>query len=181
GSRRRCMRRHLHLLPGYWSGSGRCGQFQEFASIHGCWARHGKRLAGTFVSRAVGGRLQDNKGCSGPAKPPYIIDRWMPLLFCLVFPLLAASLSAYRLPIKVYTTAHGLPRNSARCIVPDSNGLLWLCTSEGLVRFDGYQFAIFGPEHGLPSRSILDFVLSRKGGYWVVTDAGVCRLPAGSK
>jgi ligand-binding sensor domain-containing protein/signal transduction histidine kinase len=105
----------------------------------------------------------------------------MPLRLCLVLTLVVASLPAYRLPIKVYTTAHGLPRNSARCIVPDSNGLLWLCTSEGLVRFDGYQFAIFGPEHGLPSRSILDFVLSRKGGYWVVTDAGVCRLPAGSK
>ncbi len=92
-----------------------------------------------------------------------------------------AALSAHRLPVKVYTSANGVPRNSARCLVPDTNGMLWICTSEGLVRFDGYQFRVFGPEQGLPSRSIFDLVPSRHGGYWLVTDAGVCRLPAGSK
>lgn len=105
----------------------------------------------------------------------------MPLRACLFVLFFAAALPAHRLPIKVYTTANGMPRNSARCLVPDSAGLLWICTSEGLVRFDGYQFRVFGPEQGLPSRSIFDFVPSRKGGYWVVTDAGVCRLPPGSR
>src|SRR5579871_2433751 len=99
-------------------------------------------------------------------------------LLLLVF---GAALSAHRLPVKVYTSANGVPRNSARCLVPDANGMLWICTSEGLVRFDGYQFRVFGPEQGLPSRSIFDLVPSRHGGYWLVTDAGVCRLPAGSK
>lgn len=99
-----------------------------------------------------------------------------------LFPLLFAfALGAHRLPIKVYTAANGMPRNSARCIAPDATGMLWLCTSEGLVRFDGYQFRQFGPENGLPSRSIDDIVPSRKGGYWIVTDAGVCRLREGSK
>jgi signal transduction histidine kinase/ligand-binding sensor domain-containing protein len=92
-----------------------------------------------------------------------------------------AALAAHRLPIKVYTTVNGMPRNSARCLMPDASGMIWICTSEGLVRFDGYQFRIFGPEQGLPSRGIVDFVVSRKGGYWVVTDAGVCRLPAASR
>lgn len=94
---------------------------------------------------------------------------------------LTPTVEAHRLPIKVYTTANGMPRNSARCIAPDANGMLWICTSEGLVRFDGYQFRQFGPESGLPSRSIHDIVPSRKGGYWIVTDAGLCRLPEGSK
>ena len=105
----------------------------------------------------------------------------MPLRLYVFVLFFAAAVPAHRLPVKVYTTANGLPRNSARCLVPDSNGLLWICTSEGLVRFDGYQFRVFGREHGLPSRSIFDFVVSRKGGYWVVSDAGVCRLPAGSR
>ncbi len=74
-----------------------------------------------------------------------------------------------------------MPATSASCIVPDSNGLLWICTNSGLVRFDGYRFHVFGPEEGLPSRRIIGFVVSRHGGYWVTTDVGVCRLPPGSK
>lgn len=105
----------------------------------------------------------------------------MPVRACFLLLLFAPALAAHRLPIKVYTTANGLPRNSARCMAPDANGMLWLCTSEGLVRFDGYQFRLFGPEYGLPSRSIDDLAPSRNGGYWVVTDAGVCHLPPGSK
>src|SRR5215813_5761292 len=105
----------------------------------------------------------------------------MSLRVCVLMLLCAAALPAVRLPIQVYTTAQGMPPNSTRCLVPDPNGVLWICTSEGLVRFDGYQFRLFGPEHGLPSRSIFDFIVSRRGGYWVVTEAGVCRLPAGSK
>jgi ligand-binding sensor domain-containing protein/signal transduction histidine kinase len=109
-----------------------------------------------------------------------MIDQ-MPLRLCLLALLCAAAVPARRLPIQIYTVANGMPRNSARCMVPDPTGLLWICTSEGLVRFDGYQFRVFGPEHGLPSRSIFDFVVSKKGGYWLVTDLGVCRLPPGSR
>jgi signal transduction histidine kinase/ligand-binding sensor domain-containing protein len=99
--------------------------------------------------------------------------RFCALLLGLFF---AAIAPARRLPIKVFTTANGMPRNSARCMVPDASGMLWICTSEGLVRFDGYQFHVFGPEHGLPSRAIVDLVPSGKGGYWVLTSAGVCRI-----
>src|SRR5215471_18451469 len=83
--------------------------------------------------------------------------------------LAALPLAARRLPIRVYTTAQGLPRNSATCLVPDPNGLLWICTTEGLVRFDGYEFRTFGPEHGLPSRLVLGFVVSKRSGYWFRT------------
>jgi signal transduction histidine kinase/ligand-binding sensor domain-containing protein len=91
------------------------------------------------------------------------------------------KLQAHRLPIQVYTTAQGLPRNSVLCLVPDASGLLWICTSEGLARFDGSEFRTFGREQGLPSVVVLNFLVSRKGGYWLVTDAGVCRLPPASK
>ena len=52
---------------------------------------------------------------------------------------------------------------------------------EGLVRFDGYHFRVFGPEQGLPSRNVLDFVAARDGGFWLLTERGLCRLPPGSK
>lgn len=88
---------------------------------------------------------------------------------------------AHRLPIQHFGTAQGLVRDSVVCMVAGPSGVLWLCTPEGLVRFDGYRFRTFGTDDGLPSRNILDFVPSQKGGFWVVTDRGVCRIAAGAK
>ena len=99
----------------------------------------------------------------------------------LVTLLTAAGAEARRLPIQVYSVAQGLPRNTSMCLVPDPNGLLWLCTSEGLVRFDGSEFRTFDTQQGLPSRIVLDFLVSNQGGYWVLTSAGLCRLPPGAK
>jgi ligand-binding sensor domain-containing protein/signal transduction histidine kinase len=93
----------------------------------------------------------------------------------------ASLLGARHLPVQVYTTAQGLPRNLVECMTFSPNGMLWLCTSEGLARFDGYHFQLFGPEQGLPVRRILDLVHSRQGGYWLVSGAGVCRLALGAK
>jgi hypothetical protein len=59
--------------------------------------------------------------------------------------------TAAQLPVRTYTTADGLPRDWVDCFVPDSRGFLWLCTSEGLARFDGYQFRTYGVDQGLPS------------------------------
>src|SRR3984957_609960 len=95
--------------------------------------------------------------------------------------LLTAGAEARRLPIQVYSVAQGLPRNTSMCLVPDPNGLLWLCTSEGLVRFDGSEFRPFDTQQGLPSRIVLDFLVSKQGGYWVLTSVGLCRLPPGAK
>src|ERR1019366_5474049 len=48
----------------------------------------------------------------------------------------AALSQAAKLPLKIYTAADGLAHNSVNRIVRDSRGYLWLCTSEGLSRFD---------------------------------------------
>jgi hypothetical protein len=94
---------------------------------------------------------------------------------------IAALCSAGRLPVSVYRTAEGLPRNSVGCMVAGQNGVMWFCTTEGLVRFDGHEFRVFGPEHGLPSRTVYAFFAARTGGYWIITDRGLCRLPASAR
>jgi len=104
-----------------------------------------------------------------------------PYRLVLVLALTAGTLPARRLPIQVFATAQGLPRNTVECLAPGPNGLLWVCTSEGLARFDGYRFRVFGTESGLPSRVINEFLPSRYGGYWVITNRGVCRIAPGSK
>ena len=89
--------------------------------------------------------------------------------------------SASRLPIRVYRTAQGLPRNTVGCMVAAPNGAMWFCSTEGLVRFDGRNFRVFGPEHGLPSRAVVAMYAIRRGGYWVITDRGPCRIAAGAR
>lgn len=103
------------------------------------------------------------------------------LCLAMVLAIGAGSASARRLPIQVFASAQGLPRNSAECLASGATGVLWICTSEGLVRFDGQHFRVFGPDDGLPSRNILNFQPSRKGGYWLLTNQGACRLAADSK
>jgi len=101
------------------------------------------------------------------------------LVACLALGSLPAA--ARHLPIQIYTSAQGLPHNTVECLVPTPTGLLWLCTSEGLVRFDGYHFRVFGPEQGLPSRNIVNMAIARSGGFWILSDRGLCRLAPGAK
>jgi ligand-binding sensor domain-containing protein len=63
-----------------------------------------------------------------------------------------AQTRAEQLPIRTYTTADGLPRDSILKIIPDPRGYLWFCTSDGLSRFDGYEFVNYSVAHGLPHR-----------------------------
>src|SRR5580700_3519703 len=93
---------------------------------------------------------------------------------------LVCSASAERLPIKTYTTADGLPRDNITRIVQDSKGFLWFCTSEGLSRFDGYNFTNYGIEHGLPNRAVTSLLIGRSGVYWVGTWAGLFRFDPNS-
>ena len=47
-----------------------------------------------------------------------------------------------------YSQANGLPNNQIQCILQDRKGWIWLGTSQGLSRFDGYRFVnyVHNPE-----------------------------------
>ncbi len=79
---------------------------------------------------------------------------------------------AEQLPVRLYTTADGLPRDLILRIVRDSHGFLWFCTSDGLSRFNGYEFTTYGVEQGLPNPAINDLLETRHGVYWVATNGG---------
>jgi ligand-binding sensor domain-containing protein/two-component sensor histidine kinase len=96
--------------------------------------------------------------------------KWLALV------LASATLAqAEKLPLKIYTAADGLAHNSVNRIVRDSRGYLWFCTSEGLSRFDGYEFHSYGRRDGLPHRVVNDLLETRGGELWVATAGGLCR------
>ena len=88
---------------------------------------------------------------------------------------LAAPGQAEKLPLKIYTAADGLAHNSVNQIVRDSGGYLWFGTSEGLSRFDGYEFHSYGRRDGLPHRVVNDVLETRSGELWIATAGGLCR------
>ena len=81
-------------------------------------------------------------------------------------------LQGAQLPMRIYTVADGLAGNQINCIIQDSHGFIWLCTEEGLSRFDGYQFPNFGSAQGL-SGTVNDLLEIRSGEYWVASPHGV--------
>jgi signal transduction histidine kinase/ligand-binding sensor domain-containing protein len=96
-------------------------------------------------------------------------------VFALVIVLTGLSfyLAAESPSFKVYTTQEGLAHDFVNQIVRDSRGFLWLCTSEGLSRFDGSRFTNFTPDQGLSHRNINAFFETRNGTYLIGTSYGV--------
>ncbi|HEV2448139.1 MAG TPA: two-component regulator propeller domain-containing protein [Candidatus Sulfopaludibacter sp.] len=96
-----------------------------------------------------------------------------------VFLLAAVAARAERLPIRVYTTADGLPNTGINCTVRDSKGFLWMCTDEGVSRFDGYSFQNYtfrGGGAGDAGRAAADFLEAGNGDYWVAAAHALCRF-----
>jgi len=74
----------------------------------------------------------------------------------------------------VWTQEQGLPQDTIRAIAQTADGYLWLGTDEGLVRFDGYEFVLFGKEeHSLPSNSITALAAASDGSLWIGTSDGL--------
>jgi ligand-binding sensor domain-containing protein/signal transduction histidine kinase len=107
------------------------------------------------------------------AKVVFPLRSFLCLLSILIF---LTSAIAERLPVKTYTVADGLLRDTVYKIKQDSRGFLWLCTVDGLSRFDGYAFKNFTVDDGLPDRHVNDVLETKDGNIWVATEKGIARL-----
>ena len=87
-----------------------------------------------------------------------------------------APARAAQLPVRTYTTADGLPRNNVSWVYSDSRGFLWLCTIEGLARFDGYEFRTYGVADGLPHPVVNTIIETRAGLLVIGTHEGLAVL-----
>ncbi len=75
-----------------------------------------------------------------------------------------------------FSQEDGLPNNQIQCIYQDQKGWMWFGTSQGLSRFDGYQFVnfLYSPEDSLSLNGTLVRVIfeDRKGDLLVGTENG---------
>jgi ligand-binding sensor domain-containing protein/prolipoprotein diacylglyceryltransferase/AraC-like DNA-binding protein len=81
-----------------------------------------------------------------------------------------------------WSVKDGLPHNSVQAIVRSSDGFVWLATPEGLARFDGGAFTLFGKKDipGLASIRFTAIAIERNGTLWAGTEAGeIVRYDAG--
>lgn len=98
-----------------------------------------------------------------------IIKTWV--LVCLFF-LQTAYLSAQPRPIiEYYGIEQGLPHLSVYSALRDSDGMLWVCTWNGIALFDGYSFKTFvrnAPGHGdTPPHKVSEFIDDGRGHLWM--------------
>ena len=76
------------------------------------------------------------------------------------------------LVIRSWGTGAGLPQNTVNAIVQTPDGYLWLGTRDGLARFDGVRFTVFGLRDGLQSVEIQTLYVDRQGTLWIGTSGG---------
>jgi ligand-binding sensor domain-containing protein len=94
-------------------------------------------------------------------------------LLCACFLLaLAGPTAAERLPVKIYTSADGLGSSASFNLVRDSRGFIWLCSRDGLVRFDGYRFITYRIGSDDADPAVYSLLPTRNGVYWINLNTG---------
>jgi len=78
---------------------------------------------------------------------------------------------------KNYTVSDGLVNKSVLNFCQDSDGFLWIATTNGISRFDGYEFKNFTSSNGrnksLNGTTVLDIEEGGNGKLWLSTSAGL--------
>lgn len=75
-----------------------------------------------------------------------------------------------------YTVNDGLPSNQITSLCEDSNGFLWIGTSNGLSRFNGRSFVNYGYTEGLQDLFVSDIFEDRLHRLWIGTLHGISEL-----
>jgi signal transduction histidine kinase/ligand-binding sensor domain-containing protein/CheY-like chemotaxis protein len=97
---------------------------------------------------------------------------------CLLGPVRSLALdpakTVYQYNCQSWTRREELPANGINAITQTKDGYLWLGTSKGLVRFDGFEFKVIGLPDNVQFRSqvISSLSSSKAGGLWFGLNAG---------
>ena len=92
--------------------------------------------------------------------------RYLSLYILIVLQLITSD-SFSQSPIMVkYNIENGLAGNRVYSIYQDRKGFIWICTDNGLSKFDGIRFKNFNTNNGLPDNDVFNLVEDAKGRIW---------------
>jgi signal transduction histidine kinase/CheY-like chemotaxis protein/streptogramin lyase len=98
---------------------------------------------------------------------------WSRVAAFLFLLLLIPPAAAQRFSFKYYDQGQGLSNLATECLFQDHDGYLWVGTQNGLFRYDGSVFTLFGLAEGLPSSSVESLAETPDGTLWVGTQGGL--------
>lgn len=90
--------------------------------------------------------------------------------------LTTASLSAQEYSFRAFGKADGLDNLTVRQLFEDDLGFIWVSTENGIYRYDGERFEVFGPSRGIPSSSGAAFGEAPDGSLLAGGDFGLYHL-----
>lgn len=93
-----------------------------------------------------------------------------PSKLLILFPLLiflTTLLSAQNGNIFNLNSENGLPSNHVYATITDRHGYLWIATTEGVIRYNGYELKIFTTKDGLPINDVWQLIEDDKGRIWL--------------
>lgn len=95
--------------------------------------------------------------------------------------LCAQSQEIHNLGHQSWSTENGLPQNSVHQVFQSSDGYIWIATEDGVARFDGIDFKIFGHENtpAFTSNDTCCFAQDSNGFLWIGTSDGLVQYKVG--
>lgn len=102
----------------------------------------------------------------------YLMKKLTSNILLLLVSLLCAAQGPY---FKNFNTSDGLPNNTVLCTVQDRQGFLWLGTKDGICRFDGTTFQLFGNDSSqhIMSGITSSLTVDKDGMIWFSNSFGV--------
>jgi ligand-binding sensor domain-containing protein len=94
------------------------------------------------------------------------------IILFLLFTTFGPNVSAQEFFFIKYTISDGLVNNAVRKIYQDSKGFLWICTWEGLSKYDGHKFTNFSTANGLSHSMVNDIIEVTPGEFYIANNNG---------
>ncbi len=87
---------------------------------------------------------------------------------------LFCTVSSFAMRGRLYSSKDQLSSSMVHYVYQDHQGFIWICTENGLDRYDGYKFVNYDITRGLPSDNVNTVYQGRSNDLYIGTTTGLC-------